>query len=208
MLFESLWLLLTLGKEKAQQAAAARQVQEWKNDIDLQRKEFFVYKKKWGEDIFTLFGQIGSTGGRDHRWNEAKEKLDLLEEGYFPYPMGIRLPITDESLCKYKLEKSQYKIVPNDRNNYAELYMALSSVEDYIDYRNRTGNYYKLSICEEIPKEIRKLFYDGKTTIGVPYGHGLGQPVPCQAMTFREAREFMQDRMEERFQKYWENMKK
>lgn len=199
MIFEALFLAFTLGGESAERSAAARKVQEWKNDTDLQRKEFFAYKKKWQEDVFTLFGRIGSTSGRDHQWDDAKKKLDLLEEGYFPYPMGVRLPMDDVKLRKYKLEKSRYKIISHD-NEYGELYMALSSVEDYITYRNSTGSYFKPSIYEEIPAEVCLWLYEGKITIGVPYGHGLGQPVPCQAMTFQEAREFMQARMEEQFQ--------
>lgn len=199
MIFEALFLAFTLGCESAERSAAARKMQEWKNDIDAQRKEFFAYKKKWQEDVFTLFGRIGSTSGRDHQWDDAKKKLGLLEEGYFPYPMGMRLPITAADLRKHKLEKSRYKIVSVDSHSYAELYMELSSVEDYISYRS-TGSYFKPSIYEEIPMEVRLWLYDGKITIGVPYGHGLGQPVPCQVMTFHEAREFMQARMEEQFQ--------
>lgn len=198
MILEALFLAFTLGKESSERSAAARQVEEWKNDTELQRKEFFAYKKRWGEDKFLLFGHIGNTDGRVYRWEDAEKQLDLLEEGYFPYPFGMEMPITKETLRKYSLEKSKFKTVPVS-DGMAFLYIKLSDVEKYITYRNSKGRYYKCSICEEIPAEIRNWFYEGKVTIGVPYGHGLGGSMPCQVMTFQEAREFMKARMEELF---------
>lgn len=130
--------------------------------------------------------------------------LDLIDEGFWPVPKVFKSPISSEVLQKSKLEGFQYKVV--QKGDYAELYLRLSEVENYIVHRNSSGNYYKRSMYEEIPQEVRELFYAGKTTIGIPFGQ-VGS-VPCQAMTTQEAREFMERTMEERFQEYWKSMRK
>ena len=78
-------------------------------------------------------------------------------------------------------------------------------MEKYIVHRNSSGNYYKHSMYEEIPQEVRELFYAGKVTVGIPYGQSGA--VPCQPMTIQEARDFMNTAMEERFQEYWKRLK-
>ncbi len=160
---------------------------------------FFAKSRKWQEDMFTLFGTEQLASGKDFHWKEALEKLALLEEGYFPYSHTFELPITDQALEKSKLDGFDCKIIPTENGKYADLYLKLSDVEKYIAHRNRSGNYYRPSMYEQIPQEIRNLFYAGKVTIGIPFGQD--GYVPCQVMTISEAREFMSRKMEERFQK-------
>lgn len=206
MLFESLFLAFTLGGESAERKTAEIKAKQMTNDADTMRREFFAKSRKWQEDMFTLFGTEQLASGKDFHWHEALEKLALLEEGYFPYALTFELPITDQKLQKSRLDGFQYKIVPTASDKYADLYLKLSDVEKYIVYRNSSGNYYKPSMYEQMPQEIRNLFYAGKVTIGVPFGQDGN--IPCQAMTIPEAREFMSNKMEERFQKYWERMRK
>ena len=205
MILESLFLAFIFGREKLQQNTAAYQIKAWGKDINLQRKEFFAKSRKWQEDMFTLFGIEQLASGKDFHWHEALEKLALLEEGYFPYSQTFELPITDQALQKSKLDGFDCKIVPTASGKYADLYLKLFDVEKYIVHRNSSGKYYRPSMYEQMPQEIRSLFYDGKVTIGVPFGQN--GYVPCQAMTISEAREFMSRKMEERFQKYYERMR-
>jgi len=109
-------------------------------------------------------------------------------------------------LQKSKLDGFDYKTVPTTSGKYADLYLKLSDVEKYIAHRNSSGNYYRPSMYEQMPQEIRNLFYTGKVTIGVPFGQD--GYIPSQVMTIPEAREFMSNKMEERFQKYWERIRK
>ena len=176
------------------------------DNVNTRRTEFFAKSRKWQEDMFTLFSTEQLASGKDFHWQEALEKLALLEEGYFPYSLTFELPITDQALEKSKLDGFDCKIVPTESNKYADLYLKLSDMEKYIAHRNRSGNYYRPSMYEQMPQEIRNLFYTGKVTIGVPFGQD--GYVPCQAMTIPEAREFMSRKMEERFQKYWERIRK
>lgn len=199
MIFEALFLAFTLGSESAERKTAAIKAKSMMNDQETMRREFFAKSRKWQEDMFTLFGTEQLASGKDFHWQEALEKLALLEEGYFPYSLTFELPITDQALEKSKLDGFDCKIVPTASEKYADLYLKLSDVEKYIVHRNSSGNYYRLSIYEEIPQEIRSLFYDGKVTIGVPFGQD--GYIPSQVMTISEAREFMRDKMEERFQK-------
>lgn len=199
MIFEVLFLAFTLGSESAERKIAAIKAKSMMNDQETMRREFFAKSRKWQEDMFTLFGTEQLASGKDFHWQEALEKLALLEEGYFPYSLTIELPITDQALQKSKLDGFDCKIVPTASEKYADLYLKLSDVEKYIAHRNSSGNYYRPSIYEEIPQEIRNLFYAGKVTIGVPFGQD--GYIPSQAMTIPEAREFMRDKMEERFQK-------
>lgn len=223
MIFEALFLAFALGSEKAQQNAAARQVERWRNDIELQRNEFFMKRKRWQEDKFTLFGEVGSISaakwevlevnrlGHSLQWHAALEKLAILEEGYFPYTTVIRQRTsTSEKTIKlnqYELEKCHYKIEENsmiDNKPCSFGYLALSDVENYINFRKNIGGFCFPCIYEQIPQEIRSMFYSGKVTIGIPYGQeGI---TPCQIMTIQEARDFMSNTMEERFQKHWAYM--
>lgn len=199
MIFEALFLAFTLGNESAERKTAAIKAKSVMNDQETMRREFFAKSRKWQEDMFTLFGTELIASGKDFHWHEALEKLALLEEGYFPYSLTFELPITNQALEKSKLDGFDCKIVPTASGKYADLYLKLSDVEKYIAHRNSSGNYYRPSIYEEIPQEIRSLFYDGKVTIGVPFGQD--GYIPSQVMTIPEAREFMRDKMEERFQK-------
>lgn len=199
MIFEALFLAFTLGSENAERKTAAIKAKSMMNDQETMRREFFAKSRKWQEDMFTLFGTELIASGKDFHWHEALEKLALLEEGYFPYSLTFELPITNQALEKSKLDGFDCKIVPTASGKYADLYLKLSDVEKYIAHRNSSGNYYRPSIYEEIPQEIRSLFYDGKVTIGVPFGQD--GYIPSQVMTIPEAREFMRDKMEERFQK-------
>lgn len=199
MIFEALFLAFTLGSENAERKTAAIKAKSVMNDQETMRREFFAKSRKWQEDMFTLFGTELIASGKDFHWHEALEKLALLEEGYFPYSLTFELPITNQALEKSKLDGFDCKIVPTASGKYADLYLKLSDVEKYIAHRNSSGNYYRPSIYEEIPQEIRSLFYDGKVTIGVPFGQD--GYIPSQVMTIPEAREFMRDKMEERFQK-------
>lgn len=201
MIFEALFLAFTLGSESAERKTAAIKAKSMMNDQETMRREFFAKSRKWQEDMFTLFGTELIASGRDFHWQEALEKLTLLEEGYFPYALTFELPITDQALQKSKLDGFDYKIVPTASERYADLYLKLSDVEKYIVHRNSSGNYYRPSMYEQMPQEIRNLFYAGKVTIGVPFGQD--GCIPSQVMTIPEAREFMRDKMEERFQKYW-----
>lgn len=205
MIFEALFLAFTLGSENAERKTAAIKAKSMMNDQETMRREFFAKSRKWQEDMFTLFGTELIASGKDFHWHEALEKLALLEEGYFPYSLTFELPITNQALEKSKLDGFDCKIVPTASGKYADLYLKLSDVEKYIAHRNSSGNYYRPSIYEEIPQEIRSLFYDGKVTIGVPFGQD--GYIPSQVMTIPEAREFMRDKMEERFQKYYKTMR-
>ncbi len=176
------------------------------DNINTRRTEFFAKSRQWQEDMFTLFGTEQLASGKDFHWHEALEKLDLLEEGYFPYALTFEPPITDQALEKSKLDGFECKIVPAASGKYADLYLKLSDVEKYIVHRNSSGNYYRPSMYEQMPQEIRNLFYAGKVTIGVPFGQD--GYIPTQVMTIPEAREFMSAKMEERFQEYWKSITK
>ena len=175
------------------------------NDKETMRKNFFHDQRRFQQDKFTLFGAVGTTSGKDHQWREATEILDRLEAGYFPYSWTFRYPVVTEDLKKCKLENFDYKIVPQDNGGYAELFLKLSDVEKYISYRNGSGNYYIPSMYERMPPEIRSLLYAGKVTIGIPFGQD--GYVPSQVMTIPEAREFMNNKMENRFEDYWKTMR-
>ena len=202
MIFEALFLAFTLGSESAERKTAAIKAKSMMNDQETMRREFFTKSRKWQEDMFTLFGTEQLASGKDFHWQEALEKLALLEEGYFPYALTFELPITDQALQKSKLDSFDYKIVPTASGKYADLYLELADVEKYIVHRNSSGNYYRPSMYEQMPQEIRNLFYAGKVTIGVPFGQG--GYIPSQVMTFQQAREFMSGVMEKRFERYWE----
>ena len=199
MIFEALFLAFTLGSESAERKTAAIKAKAMMNDKEAMRREFFAKCRKWQEDMFTMFGTEQLASGKDFHWHEALEKLDLLEEGYFPYSQTFELPITEQTLQKYKLDGFDYKTVLTESGKYADLYLKLSDVEKFIVHRNSSGNYYRPSMYEQMPQEIRNLFYAGKVTIGVPFGQD--GYIPYQEMTIPEAREFMSRKMEERFQK-------
>lgn len=205
MIFEALFLAFTLGSESAERKTAAIKAKSMMNDQETMLREFFAKSRKWQEDMFTLFGTEQLASGKDFHWQEALEKLALLEEGYFPYSQTFELPITEQTLQKSKLDGFNYKIVPTASGEYADLYLKLSDVENYIVRRNSSGNYYRPSMYEQMPQEIRNLFYAGKVTIGIPFGQD--GYIPSQTMTIPEAREFMIRKMEERFQKHYENMR-
>lgn len=205
MIFEALFLAFTLGNECSEKSTAALKASRMLNDKETMRKNFFRDQRRFQQDKFSLFGVVGTTSGKDHQWRDALEKLALLEEGYFPYALTFELPITDQALQKSKLDGFDYKIVPTASGKYADLYLELADVEKYIVHRNRSGNYYRPSIYEQMPQEIRNLFYAGKVTIGIPFGQD--GYVPCQVMTISEAREFMSRKMEERFQQYYKTMR-
>lgn len=200
MFCELLCLLCVFGGGNIKQHSAATEGYYMTDSINTRRTEFFAKSRKWQEDMFTLFGTEQLASGKDFHWQEALEKLALLEEGYFPYSQTFELPITDQALQKSKLDGFDYKIVPTASGKCADLYLKLSDVEKYIAHRNSSGNYYRPSMYEQMPQEIRNLFYAGKVTIGVPFGQD--GYIPFQAMTIPEARKFMSRKMEERFQKY------
>lgn len=177
-----------------------KQQQSTTCDMDVQNTPQFSEYCQQNTAVFTLFGTEQIASGKDFRWKEALEKLALLEEGYFPYSLTFELPITGQALEKSKLDGFDYKIVPTESGKYADLYLKLSDVEKYITHRNRSGNYYRPSMYEQMPQEIRCLFYAGKVTIGVPFGQD--GYIPCQVMTIQEAREFMSRKMEERYRRY------
>ena len=206
MIFEILYLLFTHGSKKAKEDIAAREAKRMLRDETAMRKEFFARKRRYQEDKFTLFGEVGNTNGKDHQWHEALEILDRLESGYFPYSWTFHYPLSNEDLKKSKIKNFNYKVVPKESGDYADIYLKLSDVEDFITYRNSNGRYFMRSTFEEIPQEIRKLLYDGKITIGIPYGQDGN--VSCQVMTLQEAREFMQNTMKRRFQNYYKNITK
>lgn len=199
MILDALFLAFTLGSEKSKEQTAAMEAKRIMRDETDQRNKFFADQRKWQEDKFTLFGAVGSSSGYDFQWREAFEKLALLDDGFWPYAMTFKYPISIEDLQRSKLDGFQYKVIQN--GDYAELYLKLSDVEKYIVYRNSTGHYYKCSLYEEICPEVRELFYNGKVTIGIPFGQS--GTVPCQSMTIQEAKEFVQTVMENRFQQHW-----
>lgn len=205
MIFDWLYLAFTLGKESTDRKNAAIEAKRMINDAELMRKEFFAKSRKHKADMFMLFGKPGERG-KSHQWHEAQKKIELLEDGYFPYSsIMMEYPITDEDLEKSKLKNFQYKIVPTASEKYVDIYLKLTDVEAYIVLRNSTYHY-RPSIYEEIPMEVRKLFYEGKVTIGIPFAQV--DSTPCQVMTIQEAKEYMRTTMENRFQKYWEWMRK
>ncbi len=184
-----------------------KQQQSTTSDMDVQNAPQFAEYCQQNTAVFTLFGTEQLASGKDFHWQEALEKLALLEEGYFPYNTSIR-PTESSSektirLNKYELEECHYKIESTSMINNKPCsfgYLALSDVENYINFRKSIGGFYKPSIYEQMPQEIRNLFYDGKVTIGIPFGQD--GYVPCQVMTIQEAREFMSRKMEERYRKY------
>ena len=206
MFCELLCLLCVFGGGNIKQHSAAMEGYRMADNVNTRRTEFFATSRKWKEDMFTLFGTEQLASGKDFHWHEALEKLDLLEEGYFPYSHTFELPVTDQTLQKSKLDGFDCKIVPTESGKYVDLYLKLSDVEKYIVHRNSSGNYYRPSMYEQMPQEIRNLFYAGKVTIGVPFGQD--GYIPSQAMTIPEAREFMRDKMEQRFQKYLKSITK
>lgn len=206
MFCELLCLLCVFGSGNIKQHSAAMEGYRMADNVNTQRTEFFAKSRKWQEDMFTLFGTEQLASGNDFHWKEALEKLALLEEGYFPYSLTFELPITDQALEKSKLDGFDCKIAPTESGKYADLYLKLSDVEKYIVHRNSSGNYYRPSMYEQMPQEIRNLFYAGKVTIGVPFGQD--GHIPSQVMTIPEAREFMRDKMEERFQEYLKSITK
>lgn len=204
MIFDWLYLAFALGSESAERKTAEMKAKQMLNDAELMRKEFFAKSRKYKEDLFMLFGKPDDRG-KDHQWHEAMEKLDLLQDGYFPYSIMMEYPITDEVLEKYKLKNFQYKLVPTASEKYVDIYLKLTDVEQYIALRNSTYHY-RPSIYEEIPLEVRNLFHEGKVTIGIPFAQA--DSTPCQVKTISEAKEFMSTIMENRFQKYWTRMRK
>ena len=120
MLCESIYLLLTIGGEWINHQAAIVEASRMMNDKETMRKNFFHDQRRFQQDKFTLFGAVGTTSGKDFHWQEALEKLTLLEEGYFPYSLTFELPITDQALEKSKLDGFDYKIVPTESGKYAD----------------------------------------------------------------------------------------
>lgn len=206
MIFDALFLAFTLGSENAKEQTAAMEAKRIMQDENAQRNRFFAEQRKWQEDKFTLFGKVGNSDGYDFQWREALEKITLLDEGYFPFALTLELPISNTVLEKRKLKGFQYKSIPTANGKYTDLYLKLSDVENYIVHRNRSGNHYKRSMYEEIPQEVRELFYAGNTTIGIPFGQVSS--VACQAMTIQQARNFMQTVMEKRFQEWFARLNK
>lgn len=177
-----------------------KQQQSTTCDMDVQNTPQFSEYCQQNTAVFTLFGTEQIASGKDFRWKEALEKLALLEEGYFPYSMFFKYPLLEEELNKYHMSGFAYKVVPTADGDRADLYLKLSDVENYIVRRNSSGSYYRPSMYEQMPQEIRSLFYAGKVTIGVPFGQD--GYIPCQVMTIQEAREFMSRKMEERYRRY------
>lgn len=204
MIFDWLYLALALGSESSERKTAEMKAKQMLNDAELMRKEFFEKSRKYKEDTFMLFGKPNDRG-KVHQWHEALEKLELLQDSYFPYSIVMENPISDEVLEKNNLKNLQYKIVPTVSEKYVDIYLKLTDVEPYIVRRNSTYHY-RPSIYEQIPSEVRNLFNEGKVTIGIPFGQA--DSTPCQVMTIQEAKVFMSTIMENRFQKYWEWMRK
>jgi len=204
MIFDWLYLAVALGSESAERKTAEMKAKQMLNDAELMRKEFFGNSRKHKEDVFMLFGKPDDKG-KDLQWHEAQEKLELLQDGYFPYSIVMEYPITDEAMEKDNLKNLQYKIVPTVSEKYVDIYLKLTDVEPYIVRRN-SFYHYRPSIYEQIPSEVRNLFNEGKVTIGIPFGQA--DRTYCQVMTIQEAKEFMSTIMENRFQKYWARMRK
>ena len=204
MIFDWLYLAFALGSESAERKTAEMKAKQMLNDAELMRKEFFGNSRKYKEDMFMLFGKPHDRG-KAHQWHEALEKLELLQDGYFPYSIVMEYPITDVALEKDNLKNLQYKIVPTVSAKHVEVYLKVTDVEQYIACRNSTYHY-RPSIYEQIPSEVRNLFNEGKVTIGIPFGQA--DSTYCQVMSILEAKEFMSTIMENRFQKYWARMRK
>ncbi len=189
--------------EKLTEKRAAAQVRAWQNNEDMQRKDFFEKVHQ----IFSLFGNPDwDTGNVPYKWESAKEVLTLLEEGYYPIPHLMKYPISEEELNRFQLNGLNYKINPH-LGNFANLHLHLSEVENYIE-NFKSIYYYEPDECK-IYTDIRKLLYEGKVTIGVPFNSGgtfstfYSNLVPHEypkIMTFQEAREYMDNKIEEQFQ--------
>ena len=199
MILELLFLAFALGSEKAEQNAAALQVQRWNKDVDRQRKEFFAKQKKWGNDRFLFMGEVGSYDGKEYSWKDVLEKLDLIEEGYWFEHGTMKLPITDECMKERSMDGLQWKFVLCSVSDYVNYYLKLTDIEKHIAYRNSNGVHWKHSMYEDYIPDLRNLVYNGKVTIGVPFCAPDSEP--CRVMTIQEARDFMNNKMEERFQK-------
>ena len=199
-MLDILFLAFGLGREKAQQNYAAREVHRMINDEDNMRMEFFADQRKSGKDCFNLFGQPDWISGDKFSWKNALKMLDLVEEGYFPYGLPFKCPIEDKELKFFEIQDLPYKIIPACEG-YVDLYLKLSDVEKYVG--NRRGVVWRR--YREMTYDQKDMFHSGKVTIGVPYGQG--GCAPSQLMTIQEARDFMANTMEKRFQKYWKELK-
>ena len=202
MFFESLFLAFRLGSEKAQQNAAAMEVRRMANDESYQRQRFFEEQKRLQNDKFLFCGKMN-----DLPWNRILELLDLIDEGYFPAACVINTNSKEKTLRFFGLEKYNYKAVPFG-GSLACAYLKMSDVMDYFDQggtcRNWTGcdgTYHQAVMSWD---SVRKLLEQGRVMIGLPFGND-NEP---QIMTTAEAREYMSCKMEERFQKYYEKMRK
>lgn len=192
MIFEALFLAFTLGKEKAQCSVANQQIHQWKNDTDIQRKRFFADQKKWKKDTFAFGDSLN-----DLQWSRILELLDLIDKGYFPVSCVINNNDKSE-IRHYGLEKYVYKTILNT-DNLVSIYLKLSDAKIYFEHG---GTCRKWLGCDgkfhsSAMTQIFDLLNNGKVKIGLPFGEG-GE---LKIMTTNEARKYMKDVMEERFQK-------
>ena len=195
MIFESLFLAFTLGSQYGQEQTAAMEVRRKENDESFQRQRFFDDQKKWQADKFSFCGKMN-----DLQWNRILELLDLIDEGYFPASYIIDINSREKALQCYGLENYSYKEVPFG-GALACIYLKMSDAMDYFehggscrDWTGCDGTYHQAVMSWE---PVRELLEQGKVIIGLPFGKD-SEP---QTMTTAEARIFMENIMEERFQK-------
>ena len=192
MIFESLFLALTFGKEKAQRSAANQQIRQWKDDSDMQRKNFFADQKKWKKDVFAFGDTLNGL-----QWKRILELLDLIDKGYFPVSCVIN-PNDKSEIQHYGLEKYTYKTFPNT-GNLVSVYLKMSDAKNYFEHGNTCRNWIGCDgkFHSSAMTQIFDLLNNGKVKIGLPFGESN----ELKIMTTNEARKYMEDVMEERFQK-------
>lgn len=202
MWLEALFLALSLNENNTKQKSAARKVKPVRVDEDRERQYFFDKQRRWGYDKFIFMGKIGSNDGKKYSWIDILKKLDLLEEGYWCEGRFVSENNLSPALKEHDIDKRlHWKIVPEGYNDF-RYYLKLSDINKDIphvenskfDFVKWTFNRYGETLCD--------LVLNGKVTIGVPLNTAAFS-IPCQEMTFQEAREFMAQIMEDMFQKYY-----
>lgn len=209
MLFDSLFLLFSLGSERGRAVSAAKQVEQWKNDEDRQRREFLEEHRRWQKDKFCFCADVGSNLGNEYSQRIILEKLKLIEAGYSPYGEIVNIQDASPYSLWLRAKQFEHKLVRDTPSSpFVHFHVKLTDMEAFIEneYKFTGVNPYHSLDTAKISPEIRSLWKERKVTIGIPMlseGYGL-----CQIMTTNEARIFMDNVLEERFQKYWKSVKK
>ena len=203
MWLEALFLALSLNENSTKQKSAARKVKPVCIDKDRERQYFFDKQRRFGYDKFIFMEKIGSTDGKKYSWIKILEKLDLLEEGYWCEGHFVNKNSLNPASKEHDTdERLHWKIVPNGCSDCFDYYLKLSDInKDIPRGENKDFDFVKLSF-NNCGKTLCDLVLNGKVTIGLPFGTTTFS-VPCRAMTFQEAREFMAQIMEDMFQRYY-----